>query len=141
MVFLAPLDALRSRASNQPVKMTLFKAGMHTIVYSSAAFAFGAFAEYGAESVETPIFIGIAAATVTSVLVNAALSPGVSSWTAASHRERSGTSTPGSIPHFVAMGFVGAWLNVAYIDHGLSRYRRLHGARDPATRRHEAVRR
>jgi putative nucleotidyltransferase with HDIG domain len=99
--------------------MTLFKAGMHTIVYSSAAFAFGAFAEYGAESVETSMFIGIAAATVTSVLVNAALIAG--------RLFLDGGVTPRAfwnqhawlIPHFVTMGFVGAWLNVAYVDHGL----------------------
>src|SRR6185503_16629756 len=77
VVCLAPLDALRSRVVKpEPIKMTLFKAGMQTIAYGSAAFAYGAFSEYGVETVETSMFIGIAAATVTSVLVNAALIAG-----------------------------------------------------------------
>jgi putative nucleotidyltransferase with HDIG domain len=122
VVLLAPLDALRSRfvkPESEPLRMTAFRAGMHTVVYSSAAFAFGAFSPYARDTVEMSLFEGIAAATITSVLVNAVLLAG--------HQFLGGGVTPKAfwnkhawlIPHFVTMGFVGAWLNVAFIDHGL----------------------
>jgi putative nucleotidyltransferase with HDIG domain len=120
VVILAPLDALRSRlVKAEPLQITAFKAGMHTIVYSSAAFAYGAIAPYGLTETETVLFEGISAAVLTSVLVNASLIAG--------RQFLEGGVTPRAfwskhawlIPHFVTMGFVGAWLNVAYIDHGL----------------------
>jgi putative nucleotidyltransferase with HDIG domain len=122
VVILAPLDALRSHLANKrSVQTAVFNSGMHTIVYSSAAFAYGAFAPFAPTTISTAMFIGIAAATVTSVVVNALLITGRLFWF-------EGGSTTWSqfwnkhswlIPHFASMGFVGAWLNVAYIDHGL----------------------
>src|SRR3954466_6817361 len=51
VVLLAPLDALRSRMLKpEPIRLTAFKAGMDTIVYSSAAFAYGAIAPYRPDS-------------------------------------------------------------------------------------------
>ena len=120
VVILAPLDALRSHLANRrSVQTAVFNGGMHTIVYSSAAFAFGTFSDFGVDTVEASLFIGIAAATTTSVVVNALLIAG--------RQVLEGGVTPKAfwnkhawlIPHFVTMGFVGAWLNVAYIDHGL----------------------
>src|SRR5688572_9932395 len=55
VVLLAPLDAIRSRLvkpERETVQQTAFKAGMHTIVYSAAAFAFGALAPHGLDTIE-----------------------------------------------------------------------------------------
>src|SRR5947207_6664505 len=77
VVVLAPFDALRSHLANRrSVQTAIFNGGMHTTVYSSAAFAFGAISSTAPESIEAALFLGIAAATVTSVVVNALLITG-----------------------------------------------------------------
>ena len=122
VVILAPMDALRSHLANKrSVQTAIFNGGMHTVVYSSAAFAYGAIAPLSPDTIESSLFIGIGAATVTSVVVNAMLITGRLFFF------EGGTTTWAQfwnkhawlIPHFASMGFIGAWLNVAYVDHGL----------------------
>ena len=122
VVLLAPFDALRSHLANRrSVQTAIFNAGMHTIVYCSAAFAFGAISPYAPQTIETSLFLGIAAATVTSVVVNALLINGRLFFFEGAKTTWAQFWTKHSwlIPHFASMGFVGSWLNVAYIDHGL----------------------
>src|SRR3954469_362 len=54
VVILAPLDALRSHLANKrSIQTAIFNAGMHTIVYSSAAFAYGVMSDFSPDRIET----------------------------------------------------------------------------------------
>src|SRR3954471_15524722 len=58
VVLLAPFDALRSHVANKrSVQTAIFNGGMHTIVYSSAAFAFGAISPTAPDTIEASLFI------------------------------------------------------------------------------------
>jgi putative nucleotidyltransferase with HDIG domain len=121
VVFLGALDALQTHIANpRSIQTLVFNASLHTIVYTSAAFSFGVFAPYGPEGVEPSLFIGLAAATIVSVLVNGPLLMG-------RHLTDNRGTSPAAfwnkhywlIPHFAVMGLGSAWLSAAYISQGL----------------------